>query len=185
MNGEATEALQQYQAEAPDFLAVATELVIEDGADYQAACETLQEVKVIRATIEEERTRITQPMNASLKATNAFFGKADEPYETVEKLLRQKTSEFLALERKRESEAIAAAKDSDALAIATQATPSIKGITQRATYSAVVEDESLLPDEWWVRDDKGLQALAKSSKGRAKVPGVKFIIGTAVTVGRG
>jgi hypothetical protein len=52
-----------------------------------------------------------------------------------------------------------------------------KGTAIRHIWRAVVTDEKLLPEEWWVRsvNNKALQEFAEKTKGEVAVPGVEFL----------
>lgn len=176
---------EEIQRIADDAIAVlegANDRQVLTTADFVEAGEELQEVKAVRIRIENERCKITKPMNDSLRATNAFFAKADEPYERAEDVLRRKISGYLDASKAAEREAMAASTNAVDLVLATEAAPTLKGLGARAVYEATVTDPVLVPDEYWVIDEKRIKAVVKAAKGRIEIPGVMITSKTGLTV---
>lgn len=63
-------------------------------AQFEAGAEDLKRVKGAAARLEEERTKITSPLNASLKAVNSFFRKPAERLAEIERIIKQRLRSF-------------------------------------------------------------------------------------------
>jgi len=59
-------------------------------------------------------------------------------------------------------------------------TPKVAGIGARKTWKHVVEDFKALPDEYKLANNQMLSGLAKSTKGKMVIPGVRFYEDTTV-----
>ena len=69
---DATSATTLTQA-SEAALSSAKDLVIDSADMYQIAAEELREIKAMQKRVEEQRTKITVPLNAALKAVNDLF----------------------------------------------------------------------------------------------------------------
>lgn len=78
---------------------------IEDDETYSLAADELRAVKAKAKALEEQRTAITTPMNAALRAVNALFKKPAEMLEQAEKLIKR---EMIGYSDRKEQERIAA-----------------------------------------------------------------------------
>lgn len=58
--------------------------------------------------------------------------------------------------------------------------PLIRGLTERKAYKAKVVDVQLIPRNYLIPDEKALGELARSSRGKAVVPGVEFYEETTI-----
>lgn len=90
--------LEQLQQEIAVIEGVAANYIVTTPEQYADAGEQLMIVKSHQKVVEEERTKITKPMNDGLKAANAFFKKFSERLDSIESkfktaLIAYKTAE--------------------------------------------------------------------------------------------
>jgi len=81
---------------------VAACTVVQSMEDEASAYEHLKDIKTILKTIENKRTEITKPINASLKSVNKMFKELKKPFESADFIIRGKILEY-----RREQEEIA------------------------------------------------------------------------------
>lgn len=176
-----SEALAQLSVEAQEVLERLQPLQITNPTEYAFAAEVARDVKTQLAQIETERKRITGPQYEAWKATNDLFSRVREKYEIAERILKERMGHFLAAEKARETALLAEAANGDvtALALAAEAAPSAKGVSERVQVTFEVFDPSLVPDAYWVLNDKAIRAAVKSG---VQIPGVRVTVGTTVAI---
>lgn len=147
-------------ARAQQMLAFVQTFQITTIEDYGLAADELRAVKGRAAKLEEQRTSITGPINAGLKAINNLFRTPadllaqcerilksklidfDREQERIAAELRRKAEEAAALERRRlEEEAAARQREADALAAAAAAAAA-KGDQQAADLAQANADRA-------------------------------------------
>jgi hypothetical protein len=188
---EEVDAIQKFNDEAPRVVTAAARLEIRTDQEYQLAAEFAGYNKAALETIEEERVKQTKPMNEALKATNAFFKRAREPYDQALTMVKAKLAQYQEDCCVREKLAIEAAKACDthdailAVSATVNASAPVAGNVQSRTYyEFVIEDESKVPDEFWAVDEKALGAFVRATKGAKVIPGVRVVIRKDVAVGK-
>lgn len=104
------------QKSAQDALATAKAYVIDSPEMYEMAAGELQQIKTLQKGVEKQRTDITGPMNAALKAVNALFKAPSDWLDQAESVLKrsmlgyQQAEEAKRREAQRIAEAAAAAE---------------------------------------------------------------------------
>ncbi|MBU6488280.1 MAG: hypothetical protein KGQ57_10675 [Burkholderiales bacterium] len=104
------------QKSAQDALATAKAYVIDSPEMYEMAAGELQQIKTLQKGVEKQRTDITGPMNAALKAVNALFKAPSDWLDQAEAVLKrsmlgyQQAEEAKRREAQRIAEAAAAAE---------------------------------------------------------------------------
>lgn len=181
-----TTALEKYQAEIKQGLvAQARAAVITTDEDYQEICLVARRVKTRIEAIEEERKKITVPLNEALRNTNALARSVSEQYELAERILKDKISAHLQAAKELEAEVVQQTQTHDQLGVVALAAPVAEGVSERTYYDFVIEDPSQVPDTFWVIDEKALRAYIKATKGKTPVPGVKILTKKDVAISRG
>ncbi|WP_256729676.1 hypothetical protein [Burkholderia pseudomallei] len=93
------------QKTAQDALATAKSYVIDSPEMYQLAADELAQIKTLQKNVEKQRTDITGPMNAALKAVNALFKAPGDWLDQAEQILKRAMLGYQqAEERKRREE---------------------------------------------------------------------------------
>lgn len=99
------------QKSAQDALATAKAYVIDSPEMYEMAAGELQQIKTLQKGVEKQRTDITGPMNAALKAVNALFKAPSDWLDQAEAVLKRSMLGYQQAEeaRRREAQRIAEA----------------------------------------------------------------------------
>lgn len=176
------EAIAKYDAEGRDVLSMVQLLAVDTPERYAAAADVLVDVKTIRKQIETERTAITKPQRAAIDATNALFKKIDQRYEAAETELKRRLAQYADAAREAEAKALAAAASSEThcLALVAEAAPVAPGVQTRSKKVFRIFNEGLVPDEFWVIDEK---AIGKAVRAGAEIPGVEITEETVIAAG--
>jgi hypothetical protein len=177
--------LAKFDAEADQALQGVALLPITTHEEYQQAAEVLVEVKRTIRAIEDERKKITQPLNAALKSTNGFFKKVSTKYERAEEILKQKAGAYLEAERTREAKLLAEFASSEeshareSLVLAASAAPVAQGVSARTTKSWEVENLDEVPDAFWQLNDSLIGVAIRSGQ---QIPGIRVVEKTSLAV---
>jgi len=165
----------------------ADSLIIRAADDETAAYEVLRKIKQRKTTIEDERKKITKPLNASLKQVNALFKNLSEPLSEADKIIRQK---ILAFRAKREEQAAkrqakllekaeTAEEEEDDEERAEELTeqaakvvPLVGSSTTSKRWTFTVEEPSVVPRKYMMVDDRAIRAAVRN--GVRDIPGVKI-----------
>lgn len=93
------------QKTAQDALSTAKSYVIDSPEMYELAADELQQIKALQKNVETQRTAITGPMNAALKAVNALFKAPGDWLDEAEKILKRSMLSFQQEEERKRREA--------------------------------------------------------------------------------
>jgi hypothetical protein len=203
--------LQTYEAESREIIAnmPGAEIAVTDQASYEAAGEILREIASRKKEIKDKFAEPKKAAAASHKAIcnleNELLAKVSEH----ENSIRQKMAAYWQAEQQRiaaeqerkrkEAEEMArlamAAESSgdtetaaEAIAVAamTEASvtvaPKAAGVSMRKVWRAKVIDIDKVPREYMTVDQASLDAVAKATKGKIKIPGVEFVEEISATV---
>lgn len=179
------------QTEISPIVAKAKAIEVKDPKSMEVASKMLSELNVQLDRITEEKEKVTKPLNEALKAERGRWKPIETILETSIDHLRGSISEYQTAEvkRVREEEARIANRVGEGkgkLKVETAVakieaidTPESKVITAAGMVSfredkvLVIQDESKIPDEYWVIDEK---KLLDALKGGASVPGAELDI---------
>jgi len=156
-------------------------------------------VKAQRNELEALEQAERKPLNALLAESSARFKPVKTLWADAEVMLKSKIAAARLLEDERNRKALVAAADAhaagdaqgvvDALAQGTNVRD-IPGISTSKQWTYIIEDESLLPEEFWLRipNEKLLKEHCAHTKDRepTPVPGVRFVpdVRVAASAGR-
>lgn len=93
-NIELLPAVQAVTAEVADLAAYAQTYVVRTAEEYAAGADDLKRVKAAQKRLEETRTSMTGPINASLKRINDFFRAPADRLSTIERVIKSKLVAF-------------------------------------------------------------------------------------------
>ena len=180
-----------------------------EAADKEAA--RLRELasKADEAAAENERRRLAEQQRlAAKRAANEAERIAAERAAAKTKADKQRAEEQAAAEARRQEaelarlhnerlaaeaaqrERTAKAENLEARALATTtapvapATPKIAGISQRETWKYEITNRQLIPDEYWIVDERAIGAVVKALKGQTNIAGVRVYAETAIAAGK-
>lgn len=158
--------------------------------DLSFAAEVLQEVKGNYARLEERKKQATDPLNQALKTIRSWFRPAQDFYLKAEVLLKTKIAGFhQAREQERQAALLQAqaayvAQNQEAVQTALAALPpqipKVDGLSTREDWTYEVIDFAVLPDKFKVPNHSLLVEMAKASKDKLDIPGVRSVCKTVV-----
>jgi hypothetical protein len=166
--------------------ALSDSVEIETVEEFEAYSDVLRDVKTRRKVIATEEDKVTRPQREALAAARALFKTLDAQFEEAEKRLKGMIAVFDVKQKERERLALSAALASDnaraLVNLAAQAAPVAQGVSVRTLHDFVIADPNLVPDEFWVIDEKKIGALVRASKGSIVIPGVQVLERASVSV---
>lgn len=138
---------QEVKTGTSELVAYAAELKITSPEEATVAGEKLSQISELLKVIEDKRTSITKPINASLKTLNAMFKNLSEPLKIVDAQIREKVLAFGE----------------------GQIVQDFGTVHLRHNQTVVIDDESLLPREYLIPN---IAKIAGDIKMGKQVPGV-------------
>lgn len=180
----APDAIATIEAEAGEIATEVVGLKVTDQESFVEAAGILVEVKTRLKVVEAERKKIAGPLYQAWKASNDFFTRVSSRLLSAELELKGKVAAYHDLARKREAAAIAALATAtdhagSAMALVAASAPVVKGVATKSVLDWSVEDSSLVPDAYWVLDEKRIGADVRAG---AQIPGIRTVMKTSVAV---
>lgn len=177
------------QKEVSKIVSVANELKVATKDDLQEATNLLAKIKTIGKEILFAKEKITKPLNETLKNVRAFFAPVENEWLRSEKIVKDKMLDYQRAEMaKADIEAAKVEKKVEAGKMSFEkAAEKIEAVTPDKSIKAdngggsasfkkikvvKVEDESLVPDEYWVLDMVKVRKVALAG---IPIPGVKVV----------
>lgn len=154
--------------------------------EFVQASEALKQLKSSYNDAESQYKELTDPLKKVVKIIDGKWKPIKQTFEATETyiknlLLQYRQVEQAKLLEKAEKEAKKVEKKSPemaadirAIALTRQVTPVVEGQSFRKHWKHEVMEPSMVPDEFWIIDEKRLAAYAKAMKENAKVDGVRF-----------
>lgn len=164
----------------------AANILITNSDTQSQAVDFLDKIKGVAREVESRKTAITKPLNEALKAARALFKPMEEELESAEAVIKSKLSAYqFALEeqRRQAEEKIRAREEAGRLKAVTadrkiaELVPvenkvraeSGRAVTFRTDREPVVQDASLVPDDYWVLD---MVKVRRDALAGVEIPGV-------------
>jgi hypothetical protein len=189
-------AVQKLFQEGLRLKQYAESLVISVNTDLQGVTNDLSLIAKLKKSVLEKKAEYVGPIKNHLDDVNKAFASFLEPFETADRLTRAKVISYQAEVARRNAEAARIEQEKirlaqDEMKLTGEHTQNLGTVVQaeavpnhvrtdlgtlggRDNWKARVVDFKLLPDEYKLPNEKVLNALAKSTKGTSKVPGVEF-----------
>lgn len=190
--------VNQLTGEASSLEVRANELIILTDADAAEATNILGFIATAKKKLEEKRTFFVKPINDQVKNINNLFKQYNLPLDNADSTLRRKVLAYrqeqtrkkreederlrqLAEKEQRRLEKKAEKKGLPApppiIIQASESAPktiqaSMGSATTRTTWDFQIVDESLIPREYMVVDEKKIRAVVKA--GIRNIPGVNI-----------
>jgi copper chaperone CopZ len=160
---------------------LATSLVVEDMQNCKTALDLTTDVKALYKAIEEHRKHSIEPMRRMVQAINDCAKALQEQLNKVEFDIKIKLATFQQKEQEKAriaEEAVQKLSETLGIEICIPDTSkSVRSAKASAFFKEVntfeIVDESLIPDEYWVVDEKKLQKHI--DLGKREIPGVKIV----------
>jgi len=164
--------------QSKSILEQAKELVVFSKEDSEKATGLLKLVLGAKKMIKDYWKDPKEKANQVHKAVTAKENEMLSPILQAEKAIKDQTSRYATEVRKKEMEAEAKlreqAKENDVKVEVKVEREKVSGQTTKETWYVEHIDREKLPKEYWVIDMDRLDSIAKSEKGKAVVPGVRF-----------
>ncbi len=154
--------------------------------DYTSAVNALQTIKGLINGAEKQRKELVDPLNGVVKKLNTIFkpttSSAQQLEVTIKGLLidyeESQRAKILAEAEKRakslEKRSPEMAADVREMALVSPVVPETSGIQYRTRWTFRVTDETQVPREFLIVDERKLQAFATAMKASGVVGGVEF-----------
>ena len=165
------EVVQKAESDAALMTQQAGAIQVTTVEQEEEAYNALKEIKKAIKTIESKRKEITQPLNASLKATNAMFKKLSEPFLVADKMLRGKVEDFHQIQeektekerqRREKIQAAHAAKGHETHEITEPEVEVSKSTVTAKRWTFEVVDESKIPREYLIVDGTAVRKAIRN-----------------------
>jgi hypothetical protein len=161
---------------------VSFEIVSDEYQDF--AAQLLREVKAEWSAVEEERKKITKPLNEATKATNALFKPVLGALESAEQILKNKIAGYLQAKQNANTAALMASVQLEtpqqAMQVISQIEPvqAPQGVSVRKVWKFVIENPDLVPREFCSPDESKIRLVDPTT---ASIPGIRFFQEDVVT----
>ncbi len=160
---------------------------IKSNTDYELVASGVQEAQARIKALDNDRLELTRPLDAVKKSLIAKYAPVKQPYEDFIKAGKAEMvrwNKVIQEEQRKQAERLEAlkaeGKDVDLPAQTVEA-PKVSGVSLRENWSFRIVDENLIPREYLKPDEKLLGEVARSMKGKIKVPGVEFFSETGIS----
>ncbi len=135
----------------------------------------IKEALVIYANQEEEkRKKEEQRLREEAAREQKKLREEAEKAEREAAKLKGKAAKEEREKKIEEAQDLKAEAEAMPLPVVEKRVEKVKGITYKEIWKYAVEDEKKIPRQYLLVDHKTLGSLARSAKGKVKVPGVKF-----------
>jgi hypothetical protein len=186
---ELSKEIAPLQKEVSKIVLVASELKVANKDDLQEATNLLAKIKMIGRDILSAKEQITKPLNETLRNVRGFFAPVESQWSEAEVIVKKKMLDFQRAElakAKTEEVKIEAKVEAGKMSF-DKAAEKIEEVTPEKTIKAEggngsaqfkkirvvkVEDEKLIPDEYWVLDMVKVRKVALAG---VEIPGVKVV----------
>jgi hypothetical protein len=184
MLGEAKEeeiirTIAAHKEEGGGLLTMVEAFEINSAEDYDAISEILKDIKTQFKQIEKERKAVTDPLNAVIKKVNGWFKPTKDDFTKIEKAIKRKMADYQLSQKQKQTEALEQAVEQGDARFLQKASslqmPKVQGISNRVVWKFEIEDESLLPREFLMPDERAIAQVVNEQQGDTKIPGVKVI----------
>ncbi len=167
-------------------------LIIDSKESADAALRLSSKAKVIFKNAEEFRKKKLQPYRDLISMVNEYAANLKKTLDAIDGTLKVKLAAWQAIQQKRALEAQESIKEfSETLgldiAIHAPKAPETASCEAATAYTRdkvtfEIEDAMLVPDEYWVIDEKAIQKHI--DLGKRDIPGVKIKIEKVMTIRR-
>jgi hypothetical protein len=190
--------LDAKRAQIAEANQIVARLAVSDAVSLAEANEWLQLIVQEKDAIEDMRTSVTKPLNATLKQINSWFKPIADLCAKAESNLKHEIGRYAAAERQKQQLAFQAASLAHsagahtaartALAVASSAeTQTPQGTSVREVWRAEIINPAAVPPAFLIPNEPAIQAHARTTPvDVAPVPiaGVRFYKDQIVTVRR-
>lgn len=190
---EVTQQAQVLAKETEEMLTEYKDFKIVTGEQYVSSGDILKDVKSKYNAIEDERKKMTRPLDEAKKRIMDFFRAPLERLATVENGIKrallsyQQEQERIRQEQERKLREKAAKAEEkgktekaddlkmQAAAVSQMDTaPKVAGLATKTIWKFRVTDINSVPREYMAINEKMVQQVATATKGKLAIPGIEF-----------
>lgn len=165
-----------YASEHTKVETAVSAIAIDSPDRLQWAADAAKQIKQRLDACTVERDEIAKPLRAIAKAHADRWNAAIRPLERAIAILKNGMMVYQDAQRAAHAAAmVAATSQAEVQAAVAVLAPKPEGVSTRATWSAVVDDESKLPREYWLIDTQRLNREAREQKEAFAVPGARAV----------
>lgn len=170
------------------ILAEASAIKVVDQETYEKAGEYLKALKNASNQIEGYWAEPKSNAHKSWKAICTKESEMLKPIENAQRILKKEIGDYLLiLEKEKEELEQKARQEYGTEVVLESAVEKVKGISSSLTYEAIIENPKEIPYELagvilMIPNEKIINQLIKSSKGKIQIPGVKIVEKKVVSV---
>lgn len=172
--------MESYLPKISDLSLIAHNIVIEDVPSCQEAQDKIAEIRLVQDKIESLRKKGGEPFRKTVLMINDSAGGLKEILSKSEREINIKVATYQAQEAEKSKAAQESVKELSAQLGVDIIIPEAKSIQSSKTTSFYkeelsfqIEDASLIPDIYWVVDEKAIQKHI--DLGIQDIPGVKIV----------
>ncbi len=169
----------------------AASLHIQSDDEYQQAAAVLTQIQAQLKFIEQERVKITKPLNDSLRAINALFKGPKQEYEKAKSLFKARMADFIKRKEEAHQASLQAAQqasdmgDQNTFYMQAQAAhdaslPHVGNVHTRDSWKFEVVNIQQVPLDFLMVDERKLRAFVNANKDSVSIPGVRVYKETQV-----
>jgi len=149
---------------------------INSNDEYSRLAHALVDLRRAQEYVTARKERLTVPAREIISTADGYFGGAQKQISDTEATLKRLLGEYIDRrlpEVKEASKDAIASGDMLALASSMVVVPNVSGITLRNDVDFIVEDENMVPDEFWkVPEIHGAKVKTALREGR-DIPGIR------------
>lgn len=175
-------------SEANELFLIASKLSISNGGELKNSGELLKKIKGLSHFLDENRKSKTKPLDEAKRELMAEYSVPLKSLKDAECILKKAIAEYMTNQesKQREDDSIAflEAKKNTPNAPAVFISPEenkVPGISKKTTWKFRITDESKIPREYLIPDERGLADIAKKTKGKLDIPGIEFYPDTTIS----
>lgn len=143
---------------------------VRDSSAYEFAAELRKDAAKLIEQISEAFDPTVKSAHTAWKIALAQRDTYLTPVKSVDARLKAKMDAWLTKEKAKISEA---QKELGSDTMVVLEAPKTDGVSSRKVWKYVVEDEALIPDEYWVIDEKKLGEQVRKEKDKCQIPGIR------------
>lgn len=173
--------VKEETADLEEALEMVLDFELETDEDVAFATDELANVKGQWKRLEEQRKKITKPMNQALSEVNALFKAPQTLLKKLEATWKGKLTALKARRQEEQRQLIAAAQQTtdleethETLTLAADTTmPETPGVSYRTVWKFEVENEDEIPRDYLTPDLVLIGKVVGNLKSKTKIPGIR------------
>lgn len=186
-------SVEPFAVEGEEIVDFVGDYKITTQQELETVAKVIAQIKLKLADLEMKEKELTVPLSTVLNKIRDIFRPVKQRFKDAEQLLKAQIEAVKILEaanrRKAMEEAVEAHKQGDALAVVkalqrNTVVGDVKGVSTTSKWKFIIVDESLIPREFLMPNEKLIKEHCAHSTDRqpTPIPGVEFVPDVAVSV---